>query len=223
MTRGVEATLSADDIASALRRHVQGDWGEVDEDDWRENDLCVEDGYRILSAYTSKAGEKFWVITEADRSVTTVLLPESTQSHPAAACSIGESPRFGDCRVPHEPPDTHVSRHPRHEVLSADLAIAGVACYARGMKAFVGEVDEVGLRRFMTEAEFCGDVLSRYSRYQSVRPTTVVWAVLDDEAAQIIQDRVRGERHGDACGLLLNRAVELLALGSALPMGSPPD
>jgi hypothetical protein len=54
---------------------VQGDWGEVVEDDWWENDLSLEEGYRLVSAYTSSAGTPFWVITEADRSVTTVLLP----------------------------------------------------------------------------------------------------------------------------------------------------
>ena len=75
MTSGVAERLTPDDITAALRRHVAGDWGDVDEDDRRENDHSVEQGYRLLSAYTSGAGEPFWVITEADRSVTTVLLP----------------------------------------------------------------------------------------------------------------------------------------------------
>ena len=75
MTPGVQATLSREDIVAAIRRHVTGDWGEVDEHDRRENELSVKEGFRILSAYTSSAGERFWVITEADRSVTTVLLP----------------------------------------------------------------------------------------------------------------------------------------------------
>ena len=59
-----------------LSRHVNGDWGEVGLEDWAENDLSVREGYRILSAYTLKTYVKIWIITEADRSVTTILLPE---------------------------------------------------------------------------------------------------------------------------------------------------
>ena len=59
-----------------LDRHVSGDWGELDEEDKRENEFSVRNGFRILSAYTTRAGEKIWVITEADRSATTFLLPE---------------------------------------------------------------------------------------------------------------------------------------------------
>jgi hypothetical protein len=59
-----------------INRHVRGDWGELDEEDQRENDFSVQYGYRILSAYTTSAGETIWIITEADRSATTFLLPE---------------------------------------------------------------------------------------------------------------------------------------------------
>jgi hypothetical protein len=59
-----------------LIRHMNGDWGEVCPEDWAENDLSVHEGFRILSAYTLKTGVKIWIITEADRSVTTILLPE---------------------------------------------------------------------------------------------------------------------------------------------------
>jgi hypothetical protein len=58
-----------------LDRHARGDWGEVDAADGRENDRSVRHGFRILSAYKTHLGEKLWVITEADRSVTTLLLP----------------------------------------------------------------------------------------------------------------------------------------------------
>jgi len=59
-----------------LDRHVQGDWGEVCEEDRLLNDQSVIDGSRILSAYrTLKGSTKLWVITEADRSSTCVLLP----------------------------------------------------------------------------------------------------------------------------------------------------
>ena len=67
--------LTDDDVRSALDRHHAGDWGELDAEDLAENELSLAQGYRLLSAYTSSSGTKFWIITEADRSVTTVLLP----------------------------------------------------------------------------------------------------------------------------------------------------
>ena len=59
-----------------LRRHVVGDYGIVGSDDAKLNDEAVINGERLLSAYRTKKGEKIWIITEADRSVTTILLPE---------------------------------------------------------------------------------------------------------------------------------------------------
>jgi hypothetical protein len=58
-----------------LARHVRGEWGEVDADDWAENEVSLREGFRLLSVYTTKAGETVWIISEADRSVTTLLLP----------------------------------------------------------------------------------------------------------------------------------------------------
>ena len=58
-----------------LARHVRADWGEVCEEDRRENDLALQQGFRLLSVYTTKAGERLWLITEADRNLTTLLLP----------------------------------------------------------------------------------------------------------------------------------------------------
>jgi hypothetical protein len=59
-----------------LRRHVSGDWGELCADDRRENELSVKEGFRILSTYRlRRTGVKLWIITEAERSVTTLLLP----------------------------------------------------------------------------------------------------------------------------------------------------
>ena len=75
-TPGALAALGIEDIETALRRHVMGDWGEVDEADRKENDLSVREGFRVLSAYRGQNDCRFWVITEADRSSTTVLLPE---------------------------------------------------------------------------------------------------------------------------------------------------
>ncbi|MFA6546167.1 MAG: hypothetical protein WCS99_17235 [Limisphaerales bacterium] len=64
------------DIMTALLRHLTGDWGDVDEHDREENELSLKEGFRLLSVYRSAKGVKFWIITEADRSRTTVLLPE---------------------------------------------------------------------------------------------------------------------------------------------------
>ncbi len=75
-TPGVLTQISKLEIASALARHENCDWGEVCKEDWELNDEALELGYRILSVYTSSNGVKFWIITEADRSYTTVLLPE---------------------------------------------------------------------------------------------------------------------------------------------------
>ena len=62
--------------AEFLDRHVNGDWGEVPDADKQENELSVEQGFRILSAYTTSAGDKIWILTEADRSATILMLPE---------------------------------------------------------------------------------------------------------------------------------------------------
>jgi hypothetical protein len=62
--------------AEFLARHLRGDWGEVSPEDKEANDQAVLDGTRILSAYRTALGTKLWVITEADRSATTIVLPE---------------------------------------------------------------------------------------------------------------------------------------------------
>jgi hypothetical protein len=59
-----------------LQRHLDGDWGEVSEEDREANNSALRNGGRLLSAYRIGNGVKLWVITEADRSVTTVLLPD---------------------------------------------------------------------------------------------------------------------------------------------------
>lgn len=80
MTRGVAALIEdRPDLHAALHaalgRHVNGDWGNVGREDWAANDAALAAGERLLSAY-DLAGAKVWVITEWDRSATTVLLPE---------------------------------------------------------------------------------------------------------------------------------------------------
>lgn len=61
--------------AEFLQRHIIHDWGDLDDDDKKENDKSVEQGFRILSAYTLNDHTRIWIITEADRSATTILLP----------------------------------------------------------------------------------------------------------------------------------------------------
>ena len=68
--------LTQDDILTAIRRHQAGDWGDVDDHDRQANDRALTEGTRLFSVYHTATGLKFWLITEADRSVTTVLMPE---------------------------------------------------------------------------------------------------------------------------------------------------
>jgi hypothetical protein len=70
------AQIPAPDIYRGLMRHQSGDWGELDEEDRKTNDAALRNGNRLLSAYTSAAGRKFWIITEFNREYTTVLMPE---------------------------------------------------------------------------------------------------------------------------------------------------
>jgi hypothetical protein len=68
--------VSGDDISIYLARHQSGDWGEIDTHDRKENELSLEQGFRLMSVYTlSITGAKICVIIEADRSSITVLLP----------------------------------------------------------------------------------------------------------------------------------------------------
>ncbi|MEL6614207.1 MAG: hypothetical protein AAFQ43_00640 [Bacteroidota bacterium] len=62
------------DVVGLLNRHRAGDWGTVSDPDARANDLALQNGTRVLSAYDTPGG-RLWIITEADRSATTVLLP----------------------------------------------------------------------------------------------------------------------------------------------------
>jgi len=59
-----------------LARHAAGDWGELEPTDVAENEYSVAHGFRLLSSYQTDTGERLWIITEADRSATTLLLPE---------------------------------------------------------------------------------------------------------------------------------------------------
>ena len=77
-TPGALATLerAKQPVSSFLARHATGDWGTLDAEDVAENEYSMVHGFRLLSSYQTDAGEKLWIITEADRSVTTLLLPD---------------------------------------------------------------------------------------------------------------------------------------------------
>jgi uncharacterized protein YdcH (DUF465 family) len=72
---GALDALTEVDIAAALYSHQRGDWGDVCREDWEENELALREGFRLFSVYHTADGTKFWVITEADRSATTLQLP----------------------------------------------------------------------------------------------------------------------------------------------------
>lgn len=76
ITSNAQHLLNQIDISRCLIRHMHGDWGELGTADKAENDFALKEGFRLLSAYHDRNKIKFWIITEADRSVTTVLLPD---------------------------------------------------------------------------------------------------------------------------------------------------
>jgi len=74
-TPTVMESVGMDEVFSAIDRHIVGDWGDLEAEDHIANDKAILAGDRVLSAYTSSTGVRFWLITESDRSVTTALLP----------------------------------------------------------------------------------------------------------------------------------------------------
>lgn len=75
MTWNAHEALHPADVLSCLARHGRGDWGELCQADIEANELALQDGARLLSVYRDRLNNRFWIITEWDRSVTTVLLP----------------------------------------------------------------------------------------------------------------------------------------------------
>jgi hypothetical protein len=75
-TPGAIEKIDENDFFNCFVRHMAGDWGDLDEHDWKANDDAVEFDSRIISVYEDRCGIRFWIITEADRSSTTILLPE---------------------------------------------------------------------------------------------------------------------------------------------------
>jgi hypothetical protein len=81
MTRGVSDVIANNEefttlVHQSLKRHLAGDWGEVCDEDRTANELALQEGDRLFSAYKKEGLPKIWVITEWDRSVTAVLFPE---------------------------------------------------------------------------------------------------------------------------------------------------
>ena len=75
-TPNARQSITQDDILTGIQRHQAGDWGNLTDDNRSANDRALAQGGRIVSAYQATNGTKFWLITEADRSITTILLPE---------------------------------------------------------------------------------------------------------------------------------------------------
>lgn len=75
ITRGAWDELPQDEVWYSLVRHMDGDWGDLVESDREQNDKAVDNGGRLMSRYSTRSGTVFWIITEYDRSVTTILLP----------------------------------------------------------------------------------------------------------------------------------------------------
>lgn len=74
-TPGVLETFEMSDVTSALERHFRCDWGDMSVTDKKANDQALEVGARLFSGYKVKGKEKLWIITEGDRSATTIMLP----------------------------------------------------------------------------------------------------------------------------------------------------
>ena len=80
LTRGLNDRVAEDKefvkfVIDSLKRHVRGDWGDLCQEDRQENELSLNEGFRLLSAY-KRGEERIWIITEADRSATTILFPK---------------------------------------------------------------------------------------------------------------------------------------------------
>lgn len=77
ITPGAEEALqiAGQTAIEFLRRHMSCDWGELSQDDVSENEFSLSKGFRLLSNYRTGKGQQLWIISEADRSATTILLP----------------------------------------------------------------------------------------------------------------------------------------------------
>ena len=76
VTRRAAKRLNKKDAMDCLERHMIGDYGDVDDFDWKTNDMAWQYGFPVISSYVDRKKNRFLIITEADRSATTILLPE---------------------------------------------------------------------------------------------------------------------------------------------------
>ena len=76
ITPGALEALHPEDVLVSMQRHAACDWGDCCASDMEENEFSLDKFLRLFSVYHDRNGKKFWIITEADRSSTTVLLPE---------------------------------------------------------------------------------------------------------------------------------------------------
>ena len=76
ITPNAQESLHPEDVRESLARHQSGDWGDCGKEDATENEFALGKRLRLFSVYHDRNGQKFWIITEADRSSTCVLLPE---------------------------------------------------------------------------------------------------------------------------------------------------
>ena len=76
ITPNAQNTIDNQDVMKALSKHMAGDWGDCCSEDWEANQQSLQEEERLFSVYHDRNGVKFWVITEWDRSATTILLPE---------------------------------------------------------------------------------------------------------------------------------------------------
>ena len=76
ITSGAQNLVPQHDVIVAINRHAAGDWGNVCAEDAAQNEWAMENDARLISSYETDGGVEFWLITEADRSATTILLPE---------------------------------------------------------------------------------------------------------------------------------------------------
>jgi hypothetical protein len=76
ITPNAQASLNADDVLRSLGRHACCDWGDCCKEDAEQNEFALDRFLRLFSVYHDREGVKFWIITEADRSGTTVLMPD---------------------------------------------------------------------------------------------------------------------------------------------------
>lgn len=81
ITTSTKRRIPRNAYREGLRRHTCGDWGDLESEEARFNDAALKNGNRILSAY-GEGRHRFWIVTESDRSITTVLLPEDCKDNP---------------------------------------------------------------------------------------------------------------------------------------------